>query len=59
MDLKNVFSSNNSGGNEGTTGKPGDQGNPNGVVGSKLLHADGSGSGGGTGGGSVPGLGQA
>lgn len=57
MDLKNVFSSNNSGGNEGTTGKPGDQGNPNGVVGSKLYTGDGSGSGGGTGGGSGTGHG--
>lgn len=59
MDLKNVFSSNNSGGNEGTTGKPGDQGNPNGVVGLKLYTGDGLGSGGGTGGGSVLGMGQA
>ena len=57
MDLKNVFNSNNTGGNEGTTGKPGDQGNPNGVAGSKLYTGDGSGSGGGSGGGSGTGTG--
>lgn len=57
MDLKTVFSSNNSGGNEGTTGKPGDQGNPNGVPGSKLYTGNGTGSGGGTGGGSGTGHG--
>jgi hypothetical protein len=43
--------------NEGTTGKPGDQGNPNGITGSPLYKGNGSGEGGGTGGGSGTGTG--
>jgi TonB family protein len=43
--------------NEGITGKVGDQGNPNGVVGSNIYTGSGQGSGGGTGGGSGTGIG--
>jgi len=55
VNQKAMFKKNNS--NEGTTGKPGDQGNPNGIVGSPLYKGNGNGSGGGTGGGSGNGTG--
>jgi TonB family protein len=57
LNQKAMFKSKKSRGNEGITGKPGDQGNPNGIVGSPIYTGNGSGSGGGTGGGSGPGTG--
>ncbi len=44
-------------GNNGITGEPGDQGNPNGEPGSSLYTGNGKGSGGGTGGGAGTGIG--
>ncbi len=57
LNPKAMFKSKKVGGNEGITGKPGDQGNPNGIVGSPIYTGNGSGSGGGTGGGSGTGMG--
>jgi len=44
-------------GNEGITGKPGDQGNQNGIAGSPIYSGNGNGSGGGSGGGTGTGTG--
>jgi outer membrane biosynthesis protein TonB len=57
LNQKAMFKSKKVGGNEGITGKPGDQGNPNGIVGSPIYTGNGNGSGGGTGGGSGTGTG--
>jgi TonB family protein len=54
---KALYKSNKGNSSEGTTGKPGDQGNPNGIAGSPLYKGNGNGSGGGTGGGSGKGTG--
>jgi TonB family protein len=57
LNPKAMFKAAKSGGNEGSTGKPGDQGNPNGIVGSPVYTGNGSGTGGGTAGGSGTGKG--
>jgi TonB family protein len=54
---KNALYQQKKGTNEGVTGKPGDQGNPNGVAGSNIYSGSGQGTGGGTGGGSGTGIG--
>jgi TonB family protein len=57
LNPKALFKPKNGTSNEGTTGKLGDQGNPNGIAGSPLYKGNGSGEGGGTGGGSGKGTG--
>jgi TonB family protein len=57
VNQKALFPSKKTTSNEGNTGKPGDQGNPNGVAGSPLYTGGGNGSGNGTGGGSGSGTG--
>jgi TonB family protein len=57
LNPKAMFKATKKGGNEGISGKPGDQGNPNGVAGSPLYTGNGNGSGTGTGGGSGTGTG--